>query len=101
MRSLLFLRFLPIGPFVWMKWFVKTATRREGRVACIGCLTLHPRRAEALASQEDGVVVVLGVLRVALLLHEGPSADVLQAAGRVPPLDEADGLTEGGGKATR
>lgn len=57
-------------------------------------LTLHPRGTEALASEEDCVVVVLGVLRVAFLLHEGPAAHVLQAARRVASLDEADGLTE-------
>lgn len=57
-------------------------------------LTLHPCGAEALASEEDGVVVVLGVIQVALLLHEGPAADVLQTPGRVPPFDEADGLAD-------
>ena len=65
----------------------------------LGGLTLHPRGAEALASEEDCVVVVFGVIRVAFLLHKGPAAHVLQAPGRVASLNEADGLTrqKGGG----
>lgn len=38
------------------------------------------------------MVVVLGMLRVAFLLDEGPATDVLQAPRGVPPLDQADGL---------
>lgn len=43
-------------------------------------LTLHACGSEALASEEYGVVVVLGMLRIVLLLHVGPAAHVLQAA---------------------
>lgn len=43
-------------------------------------LTLHACWSEALASEEDGVVVVLGMFRIVLLLHVGPTAHVLQAA---------------------
>lgn len=57
-----------------------------------GALTLHSGGAEALASEENGVVVVLGVIRVALLLDKSPAAHVLKAPRRVAPLDEADGL---------
>lgn len=42
-------------------------------------LTLHPRGAEALASEENCVVVVFSVVRVAFLLHKRPAAYILQA----------------------
>lgn len=57
--------------------------------------TLHARGPELLAGEENGVVVVLGVARVLLLLHEGPAADVLQALRRVPQLDQALRLDSG------
>lgn len=39
--------------------------------------------------EEDGVVVVLGVVRVVALLRVGPSAHLLQAARWVATLDQA------------
>lgn len=39
--------------------------------------------------EEDGVVVVLGVVGVAALLRVGPSAHLLQAARWVATLDQA------------
>lgn len=39
------------------------------------------------------MVVVLGVIGIAFLLHEGPAAHVLQAPRWVASLNEADGLT--------
>lgn len=57
-------------------------------------LTLHAGGAEALASEEDRMVVVLRMIRIAFLLHKGPTAHVLKAPGRVPSLDEADWLRE-------
>lgn len=39
--------------------------------------------------EEDGVVVILSVVGVAALLRVGPSAHLLQAAGRVTALDQA------------
>lgn len=42
--------------------------------------------------EEDGVVVVLGVLRVAALLRVGPSTHLFQAARWVTTLNQAYGL---------
>jgi len=70
---------------------------KPSKLPAVSSLTLHAGGAEALAGEEDGVVVVLRVLGVRLLLHKGPAAHVLQAPGRVPALDEADGLDRGGG----
>lgn len=56
-------------------------------------LTLHPRGAEALASEENCMVVVLGVIKVTFLLHKGPAAHILQAPRWVSSFNEADGLT--------
>lgn len=57
-------------------------------------LTLHAGGAEALASEEDCVVMVFRMVWIAFLLHKGPAAHVLKAPGRVPSLDEADWLRE-------
>lgn len=57
-------------------------------------LTLHAGGAEALAGEEDCVVVVFRMVWIAFLLHKGPTAHVLKAPGRVPSLDEADWLRE-------
>lgn len=59
-----------------------------------GGLTLHPCGSEALASEENCVVVVLGVIRVAFLLHKRPAAHVLQAPRWVASFNEADRLRE-------
>lgn len=42
-------------------------------------LTLHSCGAKALSSEENCVVVVLGVIRVAFLLHKRPAAHILKA----------------------
>lgn len=51
--------------------------------------TLHARRPKFLPCEEDGVIVVLGVVGVAPLLRVGPSTHLLQAAGWVATLDQA------------
>lgn len=53
-------------------------------------LTLHACGTEALASEENGVVMMFGMIRVTFLLHKGPAAHVLKAPGWVASLDEAD-----------
>lgn len=58
--------------------------------------TLHTCGAKVLPCEEDGVVVVLGVVGVVPLLRVGPSAHLLQAARRVATLDQANGLQEAG-----
>ena len=45
-----------------------------------------------MPGQEDGMVVVLGVVRVQTLLGVGPAAYLLKAPRRVPALDQTDGL---------
>lgn len=55
-------------------------------------VTLHPRGAELLPGEENGVVVILGVPRVLLLLQEGPAAHVLQTLRRVAQFDQGGGL---------
>lgn len=55
-------------------------------------LTLHACGAEALASEENCMVVMFGMIGVTFLLHKGPAAHVLKAPGRVASLDEADWL---------
>lgn len=57
-------------------------------------LTLHARGAKALASEENCVVVMFGMIGVTFLLHKGPTAHILKAPGRVASLDEADWLKE-------
>lgn len=52
--------------------------------------TLHTCGTKILPGEEHGVVVVLGVLRVGALLRVSPAADLLQAAGWVPSLYQAD-----------
>lgn len=56
--------------------------------------TLHTCGTKVLPCEEDGVVVVLGVVGVEPLLCVGPSAHLLQAARRVATLDQTDGLRE-------
>lgn len=52
--------------------------------------TLHTCRPKILPGEKDGVVVVLGMLRVGALLRVRPAAHLLQAPGWIPPLDQAD-----------
>lgn len=54
--------------------------------------TLHTCGTKILPCEEDGVVVVLGVLGVAALLRVGPSTHLFQAARWVTTLDQAYGL---------
>lgn len=54
--------------------------------------TLHARGPEVLPREEDGVIMVLIVLRVRLLLEVGPAAHVLQTLRGIPNLNEARGL---------
>ncbi|TNN83797.1 hypothetical protein EYF80_005973 [Liparis tanakae] len=54
--------------------------------------TLHTCGTKILPCEEDGMIVVLGVVGVAALLRVGPSTHLLQAAGRVATLDQAYGL---------
>lgn len=56
--------------------------------------TLHTCGTKILPGQEDGMVVVLGVVGVPPLLGVGPATHLLQAPGRVPTLNQADGLAE-------
>lgn len=58
--------------------------------------TLHTCGTKVLPCEEDGVVVVLGVVGVVPLLRVRPSAHLLQAARRVATLDQANGLQEAG-----
>lgn len=61
--------------------------------------TLHTCGTKVLPGEEDGVVVVLGVVGVVPLLRVGPSAHLLQAARRVATFDQANGLQ--GGRESR
>lgn len=54
--------------------------------------TLHTCGTKILPCEEDGMVVVLGVLGVAALLRVSPSTHLLQAARWVTTLDQANGL---------
>jgi len=54
--------------------------------------TLHTCGTKILPCEEDGMIVVLGVVGVAALLRVGPSTHLLQAAGGVATLDQAYGL---------
>lgn len=51
--------------------------------------TLHTCGTKILPCEEDGVVVILGVVGVAALLRVGPSTHLLQAAGWVATLNQA------------
>lgn len=61
-------------------------------------LTLHARRSKVLPREEDGMIMVLIVTCVRLLLEVSPTADILQALGGVPNLNEAHGLQGWAGK---
>lgn len=54
--------------------------------------TLHTCWTKILPGEEDGVVVVLGVVGVEPLLGVRPAAHLLQTPGRIPSFNEADGL---------
>lgn len=54
--------------------------------------TLHTCGTKILPCEEDGVIMVLGMVRVAALLRVGPSAHLLQAARWVATFDQAYGL---------
>ncbi len=54
--------------------------------------TLHTCGTKILPGEEDGVVVMLGVLGVQPLLGVCPAAHLLQTPGRIPALNQADGL---------
>lgn len=56
--------------------------------------TLHTCGTKVLPCEEDGVVVVLGMVGVVPLLRVGPSAHLFQAARWVATLNQADGLRE-------
>lgn len=58
--------------------------------------TLHTCGTKVLPCEEDGVVVVLGVVGVVPLLRVGPSAHLLQAARRVATFNQAYRLQEAG-----
>lgn len=51
--------------------------------------TLHTCGTKILPCEEDGVVMVFGVVRVTPLLRVGPPTYLLQAAGWVATLDQA------------
>ncbi len=54
--------------------------------------TLHTCGTKILPGEEDGMVVMLGVLGVQPLLGVCPAAHLLQTPGRIPALYQADGL---------
>ena len=54
--------------------------------------TLHTCGTKILPCEEDGMVMVLSMIGVPALLRVGPATHLLQATGRVPTLDQANGL---------
>lgn len=55
-------------------------------------LTLHSCGTKALASKENCVIVVFGVIKVSFLLHKCPAAHILKAPWWVATFNEADWL---------
>jgi len=54
--------------------------------------TLHPRRSKLLASEKNGVIVVIFIICVLPLLFESPSTHILQTLRRAAQLNETRGL---------
>ena len=74
-------------PFLWME--ADTSTQSAQASIERKYSTLHTCGTKILPCEEDGVVVVLGVVGVAPLLRVGPPTHLLQAAGWVATLDQA------------
>lgn len=91
-------------PFLWME--ADTSTQSAQASIERKYSTLHTCGTKILPCEEDGVVVVLGVVGVAPLLRVGPPTHLLQAARWVATLDQAYRLRknttmEGEGQVTQ